>query len=309
MDRIINNYTVSYKDDFDRLAEFNTVQITLNYRTFPSKRKSAQMFKSLCDAYPKVRFICHYDFIYQATKYKAFNPEVKKAMLEELASLLCLDAPNFVGAVMHTDTPFKKEVFSSDSPKFVIESTYNSKIFNLGVLMYYSDTHSRESLSVDSIRELGMDLRDLTSALQRRKIYLENTVKTLIPNSMYKYPLTFLHECIYSVKDIYGICVDTEHLYASSGVDLQTAVNLAIYAIPGSGISSMLHLNCIPKEVAPFSNKDRHSHSTIFECTVNHEDAYIDIARRIPYSVPWVREVKGETRDRELKQLEEWQNT
>lgn len=308
MDRIINNYTVSYKDDFDRLAEFNTVQITLNYRTFPSKRKSAQMFKSLCDAYPKVRFICHYDFIYQATKYKAFNPEVKKAMLEELASLLCLDAPNFVGVVMHTDTPFKKEVFSSDSPEFVIDTTYNSKIFNLGMLKYYSGASIRESLSVYSIRELGAHLRDLTAALQRRKIYLENTVKTLVPNSVYQYPTTFLQECIYSVKDIYGICVDTEHLYASSGVELQSAVNLALQAIPGVGISSMLHLNCIPKEVAPFSNKDRHSHSTIFECTVNHEDAYIDIARRIPYSVPWVREVKGETRDRELKQLEEWQN-
>lgn len=308
MDRIINNYTVSYKDDFDRLAEFNTVQITLNYRTFPSKRKSAQMFKSLCDTYPKVRFICHYDFIYQATKYKAFNQEVKKAMLEELAGLLCLDAPNFVGVVMHTDTPFKKEVFSSDSPKFVIESIYNSKIFNLGMLMYYSDPQLRESLSVDSIRELGADLRDLTSALQRRKIYLENTVKTSVPNSAYKYPTTFLQECIYPVKDIYGICVDTEHLYASSGVELQSAVNLAIQVIPGVGISSMLHLNCIPKEVAPFSNKDRHSHTTIFECTLNHEDAYIEIARRIPYSVPWVREVKGETRDRELKQLEEWQN-
>lgn len=308
MDRIINNYTVSYKDDFSRLAEFNTVQITLNYRTFPSKRKSAQVFKSLCDTYPKVRFICHYDFIYQATKYKVFNPEVKKAMLEELASLLCLDAPNFVGVVMHTDTPFKKEVFSSGSSELVIDTTYNSKIFNLGMLKYYSGTFTRESLSVDSIRELGADLRDLTSALQRRKIYLENTVKTLIPNSAYQYPTTFLQECIYPVKDIYGICVDTEHLYASSGVELQSAVNLALQVIPGVGISSMLHLNCIPKEVTPFSNKDRHSHTTIFECTVNHEDAYINIARRIPHAVPWVREVKGETRDRELKQLEEWQN-
>ena len=89
---------------------------------------------------------------------------------------------------------------------------------------------------------------------------------------------------------------------------MRYAANLAINVLPGVGVSTMLHLNCIPKEVAPFSNKDRHSHTTIFECTLNHEDAYIEIARRIPYSVPWVREVKGETRDRELKQLEEWQN-
>ena len=137
MDRIINNYTVSYKEDFHRLGEFNTVQITLNYRTFPGKRKSVEMFKRLCDTYPKVRFICHYDFIYQATKYKAFTSEVKKAMLEELAGLLCLDVPNFVGVVMHTDTPFKKEVFSSMFPEQVIDTTYNSKIFNLGMLKYY----------------------------------------------------------------------------------------------------------------------------------------------------------------------------
>nr|DAI26695.1 MAG TPA: hypothetical protein [Caudoviricetes sp.] len=306
MDRIINNYTVSYKEDFHRLGEFNTVQITLNYRTFPGKRKSVEMFKRLCDTYPKVRFICHYDFIYQATKYKAFTPEVKKAMLEELAGLLCLDVPNFVGVVMHTDTPFKKEVFSSMFPEQVIDTTYNSKIFNLGMLKYY--INQWESLSIESIRELGADLRDLISALQRRKIYLENTVKTSIPCSIYKFPTTFLQDSIYPVKDVFGVCVDTEHIYASHGVELQSAVNLAVDVLPGHGISTMLHLNCIPKEVAPFSNKDRHSHSTIFECTLNHEDAYINIVRSIPYYVPWVREVKGETRDRELKQIEEWQN-
>lgn len=306
MDRIINNYTVSYKEDFHRLGEFNTVQITLNYRTFPGKRKSVEMFKRLCDTYPKVRFICHYDFIYQATKYKAFTSEVKKAMLEELAGLLCLDVPNFVGVVMHTDTPFKKEVFSSMFPEQVIDTTYNSKIFNLGMLKYY--INQWESLSIESIRELGADLRDLISALQRRKIYLENTVKTSVPCSIYKFPTTFLQDSIYPVKDIFGICVDTEHIYASHGVELQSAVNLVVDVLPGHGISTMLHLNCIPKEVAPFSNKDRHSHSTIFECTLNHEDAYINIARSIPYYVPWVREVKGETRDRELKQIEEWQN-
>lgn len=306
MDRIINNYTVSYKEDFHRLGEFNTVQITLNYRTFPGKRKSVEMFKRLCDTYPKVRFICHYDFIYQVTKYKAFTPEVKKAMLEELAGLLCLDVPNFVGVVMHTDTPFKKEVFSSMFPEQVIDTTYNSKIFNLGMLKYY--INQWESLSIESIRELGADLRDLISALQRRKIYLENTVKTSVPCSIYKFSTTFLQDSIYPVKDIFGICVDTEHIYASHGVELQSAVNLVVDVLPGHGISTMLHLNCIPKEVAPFSNKDRHSHSTIFECTLNHEDAYINIARSIPYYVPWVREVKGETRDRELKQIEEWQN-
>ena len=306
MDRIINNYTVSYKEDFHRLGEFNTVQITLNYRTFPGKRKSVEMFKRLCDTYPKVRFICHYDFIYQATKYKVFTSEVKKAMLEELAGLLCLDAPNFVGVVMHTDTPFKKEVFSSMFPEQVIDTTYNSKIFNLGMLKYYINRW--ESLSIESIRELGADLRDLISALQRRKIYLENTVKTSVPYSIYKFPTLFLQDSIYPVKDIFGICVDTEHIYASHGVELQSAVNLVVDVLPGHGISTMLHLNCIPKEVAPFSNKDRHSHSTIFECTLNHEDAYINIARSIPYYVPWVREVKGETRDRELKQIEEWQN-
>lgn len=308
MDRLINNYTVSYKDDFHRLGEFNTVQITLNYRTFPGKRKSVEMFKRLCDTYPKVRFICHYDFIYQATKYKAFQPEVKKAMLEELAGLICLDVPNLAGVVMHTDTPFKKEVFSSMFPEQVIDTTYNSKIFNLGMLKYYSTSRLRESLSVDSIRELGADLRDLTSALQRRKIYLENTVKTSVPDSAYQFPTTFLQECIYPVRDIYGICVDTEHLYASHGVELQSVVNLAVDGLPGVGVSTMLHLNCIPKEVAPFSNKDRHSHTTIFECTLNHEEAYIEAVRSIPRNVPWVREVKGETRDRELKQIEEWQN-
>lgn len=306
MDRIINNYTVSYKEDFHRLGEFNTVQITLNYRTFPGKRKSVEMFKRLCDTYPKVRFICHYDFIYQATKYKSFTLEVKKAMLEELAGLLCLDVPNFVGVVMHTDTPFKKEVFSSMFPEQVIDTTYNSKIFNLGMLKYY--INQWESLSIESIRELGADLRDLISALQRRKIYLENTVKTSIPCSIYKFPTTFLQDSIYPVKDVFGVCVDTEHIYASHGVELQSAVNLAVDVLPGHGISTMLHLNCIPKEVVPFSNKDRHSHSTIFECTLNHEDAYINIVRNIPYYVPWVREVEGETRDRELKQIEEWQN-
>ena len=306
MDRIINNYTVSYKEDFHRLGEFNTVQITLNYRTFPGKRKSVEMFKRLCDTYPKVRFICHYDFIYQATKYKAFTSEVKKAMLEELAGLLCLDVPNFVGVVMHTDTPFKKEVFSSMFPEQVIDTTYNSKIFNLGMLKYY--INQWESLSIESIRELGADLRDLISALQRRKIYLENTVKTSVPNTGYKYPFALLYDSIYPVRDIFGICVDTEHIYASHGMDLQTAFNVAVQSLPGLGVSTMLHLNCIPKEVAPFSNKDRHSHSTIFECTLNHEDAYINIVKSIPYYVPWVREVKGETRDRELKQIEEWQN-
>ena len=191
-------------------------------------------------------------------------------------------------------------------PEQVIDTTYNSKIFNLGMLKYY--INQWESLSIESIRELGADLRDLISALQRRKIYLENTVKTSVPYSIYKFPTLFLQDSIYPVKDIFGICVDTEHIYASHGVELQSAVNLVVDVLPGHGISTMLHLNCIPKEVAPFSNKDRHSHSTIFECTLNHEDAYINIARSIPYYIPWVREVKGETRDRELKQIEEWQN-
>lgn len=304
MGRLINNYTVSYKDDLYRLSEFDTVQITLNYRTFPAKRKSYETFLKICDKNPSTKFICHYDFIYQPTKYLAFNPHVREAIAKEVCELLSIEAPNFVGIVMHTDTVYKKVLFSDPLAYCqIIDTSYNSKLFDLSVLKnYFSDPMA---LSSDSIKSMVSDICHMSGSSIRSKIYLENTVKTVI-RTLDVDPVDFLSESCKSYSSFVGLCFDTEHYFATNSVDPHNSVNEFLDF--SKDMPFMVHLNCIPAGVAGGSYKDRHSETTVTECSVESLDTYIQLVNKLnQLNIPYVREVKGEARDREINQLESWQ--
>ena len=128
------------------------------------------------------------------------------------------------------------------------------------------------------------------------KVYLENTTKVgpdLQGNfdSLYKFCKTHNFPHI-------GLCLDSEHYYAVEGT---FPWDISIIDVP-----LVYHLNTIPEEVAPKSFKDRHSFTTLSECSLNTLDQYLILIDNLNKNkIPFVREVKEETMFREMEQLQE----
>lgn len=286
-------YTLT-RGDSKEFGDYDLVQLTLNHRVYPGSRKAHSYLPALCYKYPNTQFVCHYDFVYLASKYVVFNKSVKQAICDELSLLLSIDCPNFVGVVMHVDTAIKSKVRDSLFPEQTIDVEYNSKIFNLSKLKEYV---GREwDLVLDSLVLLSEDLHK-TGKLICNRIYLENTVKTPFP-----FKSSIAMESIAKIcweNRLYGVCYDTEHLYAQLGSNIDSLKQFI--NAHGSSIPILVHLNCIPAKVRPMSNLDRHSETTIAECSLYSQKDYEDIVQfLVDRGILFVREVKEEARKREL---------
>ena len=296
MDFLFKNYSLNHVKDLESISEFGTVQLTLNHKVFPTKRGSVEMFRELCERFPGVKFICHYDFIYQVGKFQYFTSSVKKAVAEELRGLLELPCPNFLGVVSHVDVPYPRRVLErSDRVEYLRKSGVSPIFDSVNYINSSESFRVRESLSL-SLYLLSNELPG-----GGKKTYLENTVRTdYSANPLDTIRLAILES---GLSGSFGICLDNEHLFASNGLGLEYVNEF----VESCSFPLLLHLNVVPSEVKPYSFLDKHSETTIFESGHNPYTDFVMLGSRLnELGIPWVREVKSSTRIREQEQLEIW---
>lgn len=285
-------YCLSSMKELLQVKDMPYAQVTLNGRVFPAKRKTVEHLKNYNSP---TEVIIHYDFIWIASRYLFFSQKVKKAILQELAELMT--CPKIRGIVMHTDFPLRKEVYTAEpqNQKAAVNNYYTASAWDIPLI---KGSLTSDDIVRDSINALFLDLR-IVVPNPVNKIYLENTTRTILcaPDAYYGTP-KHLVDIISTYTDMskyFGVCIDTEHQFAVTGsYDIQLPF----------GISAMVHLNTIPTEVLPCSGKDRHSSTTIYECSRCSPEYYIGIANDLAaLGVPVIREVKDSTR---LREIEQW---
>lgn len=298
---MISNYTTTFDGLYD--PHIKVAQFTLNGRMFPASRNYAKKLQELPKDLNKT-IIIHYDFIYILSRFPLFREHIKKAVVKEISSLMKvagdLGTNKVIGLVMHMDFPFRKELLTAEGADMVAK-VCNPKVFDLDKISYY--IKNLDEVYSDALDEFYDRLvGEFGSTEFPFKIYLENTTK-VNKEALKEWSLECVHGTFQYLNrlvtvghsDLYGLCYDTEHQFAVTGV----------YELPQlDGMSYIVHLNTIPSEVAPGSFKDRHSETTVFECSVNKLSEYLRIVKWLELNnIPYVREVKDEARLREQEQF------
>lgn len=292
------NYTISGLKALP-IEGLDLAQVTLNSRVFPSKRSTVYSLKELRASGCNTPIIIHYDFIYIASRYGFLSKFVRDAIIAELKGLdyYIKSDSNVLGIVMHTDYPLKKEFMKAQDKSSFINDSYKASIWDKESILHITDTCKTpgEVLSYNLLEFK----EDIVKAGISTKIYLENTTKTVDDVGTFKWLWGFIEHN--KAKDVFGLCYDTEHQYAINGEWFNSEL---LKFIKDSGIDVMVHLNTVPEEVKPFTKKDKHSFTTIYECSLHDAlfyKSYADALDRL--DIPWVREVKQETMEREWNLL------
>lgn len=288
----------------DKLKEFckssdEFGQITLNSRIFPSRRNTLTHLEQI----PDKSIIVHYDYIYIISRYLFLSFGVQQAILEEIYSLL--SSPKVRGIIMHTDFPFRKEVVENPK-KDIVDKFYSKSLYNKDAIYPYLNNICILDLLEDSVLAFYDDFVIKSGNKEiYSKIYLENTTKiySQFINHGTLDNVVKLLETHPKLKTLFGICIDTEHDYAATG---RYVTNFKPYLNLGTDI--IIHLNTIPKAVKPKLCLDRHSETTIFECSLNKPDTYLEIADTYK-EVDIIREVNYKTMQRELKQIAKYEGS
>lgn len=297
---MLKAYTISGLKSLKQLPKMDVVQVTLNSRTFPSKRQTVRALQELSKTELPDIYI-HYDFIYIASRFAMFAPHIKEAVVNEIASILeySKQEPRLKGIVMHTDFGMRKSVYSHPDD---INKFYNTPVwdFNRVVDLYKSIDTLTETSILEFYNALKVKVHDSPI-----RVLLENTTKCSKDGQG---RLTHLVDIIKrnNLSDLLGICADTEHYFAFEGEHL--SINF-LKEIKDSGVQLLVHLNTIPKEVTPKSCRDRHSETTITECGYLKITDYLKLSDDLTYlEIPYIREVHEDTMFRELEQLNQLDN-
>ncbi len=298
-------YTISGLKSLEKLPEMYRAQFTLNGRVFPSNRKTVRMLEEL-SPYHFTEIIIHYDFIYIASRYSMLSEGPRKAVVNELASILnySVNDPLIKGVVMHTDFPIRKGIWGSKNEQVKIQDTYAGSIWNTQKVA--DMVGSKVDLLEESVLQLFHDVVPMLKDGDHCPIFLETAVSRG-PESWFgttEHILDILNKHS-ELKSLFGLCIDTEHVWASSGDDwVKISNNFEILSQLKNSVKLMFHVNTIPENVERFSGRDKHSFTTIYEDSV-HTSAeitkFMDVLDSL--SIPYVREVKEETMYRELNQL------
>lgn len=296
------NYTVAGFKDYEGMRLCDTAQMVVSRHMFPASRNVAKWLDDIISV-EKIgtKLIVHMDYLYIVTRYGIFKEHVKRAILNEMHAILAYanqHQDQILGIVMHTDFPIRQEIYKKGMP---VRAVYEDKVYDLDRIEKFATGYAWESLLNDALVSFWHDLGG--ASYTGVKIYLENTTKIMSVNDNLG-SLEWLKEYCYAYGNLYGLCIDTEHLYASTGQGLDYVSSfIAIH----TQVSLMCHVNAIPSEVSPKSKKDRHSDTTLFECSVNEFSKYKALIELLESrNIPWVREVSSETMLREIEQLEEW---
>lgn len=299
-------YTISNLNSLKELPYLHTAQVTLNSRMFPSKRNTPKLLsdmKSMHDA----NIILHYDFIYIISRFGMFTDEVQDAIMKEINDLMNYAATDshIKGIIMHTDFPLKKSVYQKSINSDKLKEEYAGSLWDSDkILEMSSDINSFLFQNINCFYQKFTNKYPADS--YPIKIFLENTTKvSTLENHQGTIGslISYLYAHIDQTK-LFGLCYDTEHDYAVTGVytDTKTIQDLK------KDFDLIVHLNCVPASVKPCSCKDRHSDVTIFECTKNHYKFYFDFMKFLETNdILYVREVHTETMKRELDKLIEYE--
>lgn len=303
-------------DNKELTKECKVVQIMLSgYR-----RPSSRTIESFCPWGIKQKVVIHMDYYRPVSRYAFMTEAYRKALMEELKGILTVnpDKIDVLGVVMHTDTIFSS-AFLKDCNiliqtrcvlrladfEFLCAKHLTSKMYmesnKLAELMFLQSRSSDadELLVALETAAVGKFVKDLEEALGQqetygRKIFLENTVKNLRGKSYVGTLSQF--EKLAGLSRYVGICLDTEHAYASGWWNAVKDIDVSK--------ADLVHLNTIPKDIEAGSYKDRHSVTTLTESKFEAAD-YLNLLRVLEgNAIPYVREVHEDTIIRECQQLQ-----
>lgn len=290
-------YTISPLEQVLEIPNLFTAQITLNGRIFPSRRKTIEHLENVYSQGAKCNLLIHEDFIYICTRYALFVDHIQRAIIAEIVSLLKYGTRNnhIKGIVMHTDFPIRRALLSSKVLDTEIEKYYKSQVWNHS---FIKEHVLANDIAEASICKFVTDLSAQIDFVPSFKILLENTTKVGPSNEGSLEWIVHLFKKYPYLSNICGIVYDTEHHYAITGewLSVESLQDLSKLT------QIVVHLNTIPKEVKPGKGLDRHSETTISECSVNTQAFYEAYAKALDdNSIYWVREVHSDTMFRELK--------
>lgn len=251
----------------------------------------------VCDRLVGADVYYHFDLRYSLTKYLAYSDGVRVSLLKRFSELVKIRSNSFRGIVVHTSCPYPDGSFGDLFPEDLLK-TMDNRIYDITTLSKYYPNW--KDLALDSLGKFAKDLVDSVGTLSV-PIYLENVVGSTPRWST---------DNFFSMSDyirsfgIYGLCIDTEHLYASHGITLGGVENLLrSYSISG-GLPLLVHLNAIPKGVRPYRRLDRHSNTSLSECSVYSLEDYKSFVYTCKeLGVPCIREVNKSVMEREIKSL------
>lgn len=291
----------TYSGGIDKIKDAPALQLTLNGRITPGKRNSLDLVKGLCEQYPDKQIIIHYDFLYIISRFAFFALWLQKAIIEECYKMLTSNYPNFKGIVMHTDYSFSKDVLNGRKSvaeyynKGIWESTKIADAFQMCPVVNPVES------SIRAFYEMFFSIYpDFKSDA---KVFVENSVHSgPVGHETSVFTLVTIIDRVDPEHRLFGICYDSEHQYGLQGTDDYRAVVEFIQGMP-----HIVHLNTVPPEVKACSGKDRHSDTTLWECTIHDFDYYKNLIDSFPATV-FIREIKDDAIEREFKSFEDESN-
>ena len=200
------------------------------------------------------------------------------------------------GIVMHTDFPIQQKVWNDVS---LLETRYKSACYDLSAIRKFVEKGEESYLFDCSFKELYAEVKSRLTKTPTVKICLENSTKILNgcenPTNTVPGLLSYLESNSY-MKDLFGIAIDTEH---------DAAITKEVLRVPPEGVTVLYHLNTIPPEAPIGKGIDRHSSTTVFECSERKFEEYDIFSKMLDSkNIPWVREIHEDAYLRELKQID-----
>lgn len=331
---MIKSYCIGSLNDLDVLPALDRAQFTLNGRMSPSKRNAGKHLSDLSILGTDI--FVHYDFLRTIPRYPLMTAEQKAMMIQEFVDILDVSAEkvNIRGIVIHMDTAFRqefiKELFKGSvtlskitklATKWIISPMYVTAEEAIPMIVSVlgegyetqdpKDLQRQFLLSWNAIALTTFNT-DLLMCIGERvietecKIYIENSAHlTSAGGASKESPFVaagLLHNALITagLGPLYGVCWDTEHAYAADDLDIsdqETFVNM-IQMNP----RVLVHLNTVEKGVTRGSGKDRHSVTSVYDCSVYPSEYYFGLAALLEkLNIPYIREVKTETMMAELE--------
>lgn len=331
---LIRSYTIGSLKDIDLFSFLERVQFTLNSRMPPQKRKTVDALKKM--RFTNTEVYVHYDFLRTVPRYLIMTDLGKKSMVLEIVDLIeySFSQLNLKGIVIHMDTAFKKEMMAdltcngySDQSlervckRHIISPMYKTSGEVLDIVKANKPLGNSSFKSFEqeflhnwytsSVNQFYLDIkneclsRGLDLTKPHARVFLENTTHILTGGLDPKNDCvagSLKHNSLLTASkfDLLGVCWDLEHGFAADDVDITVG---SLQQVLSVNKNLLIHLNCIEKGVTKGSMRDRHSLTTVFECSQYEVKYYEELIEMLGYyKIPYIREVKSETMEREMSQ-------